>query len=284
LSDDQREEIADAVRRGESYNSLARKYDCSAKLIAKTAKQLGAEKPPPKKAFDGRAITEFSKRAKSILWRQEKGKEHPSYDKWVERVGSLIDGAGMKKNEAIIQASKDFTCLRQLFREYDVTQFDPHPESHPGIKKHGEKKQIEQVACENIKQSYRDSLRWAITAAGKHLRTGVGPSKVPCDAAWWLYQQAIEEPKDFMAKVSQIEAKADAEYEAERMARQVGTKSMAEIDEMLSELDRQENEDEAKYDAELQAKAAKALATATARRVGIETEEAEEVKDPASGD
>lgn len=91
------------------------------------------------------------------------------------------------------------------------------------------------VRSEGKEQSYRENLAWAIGTAGEFLRTAVRPIKCPNDAAWFLYMQAINEPKDFMAKFSQVEAKLDT-GESERAMRQSGRRSIQEIDSMLAEL------------------------------------------------
>lgn len=292
LSGEEKLDIADRVRAGDKLQDIANDYGVSKTTIAKHAKNLGAQRPvDPKVAkavVDGGDVREFEKRAKSILWRQESGKEHPTYDAWKARIELLMgtDGAGYTKSQAIIQASKDFPCLHKLFREYDTREFDPNPDSHAQIQKFGSPIENAEATCEGIQQSYRDSIRWAITAAGHYLRMKAHPTSVPCDAAWYLYCQAIDSPKDFMSKVGQIEAKADAEYEAERTSRKAGSRSIEEIDNMLASLsedeDELENADEAIYNAELQVKAAKAQAEAEAKRTGTETKK--ENEDSTGGD
>ena len=196
---------------------------------------------PKKKLAQNHNVVEFAKRVKSVLWRQDSGKkERPKYDAWQEKVKELEskDGAGYTNNQAIVQASKDYPCLARLFREYDLSDFDPNPESHPTLKQFGKTQNTPgKVTCENKKQTYRESLRWAIDAAGAYLRTNEEPVMCPCDAAWYLYRQAIEEPKDFLGKVGQIEAKISNESEDEKNARKSGKRSIAEIDAMLSELE-----------------------------------------------
>ena len=91
------------------------------------------------------------------------------------------------------------------------------------------------VLNEGKEQTYRENLNWAMNAAGEFLRAKRRPHTCPNDSAWFLYCQAIDEPKDFMAKVGQVELKSD-NGESDRMAKVVGQRSVTEIDEMLNEL------------------------------------------------
>ena len=67
----------------------------------------------------------------------------------------------------------------------------------------------ENVFIEGKEQSYRENLSWAMEAAGKFLCTDQKPTECPNHSAYFLFKQAINEPKDFMAKVGQIESKND---------------------------------------------------------------------------
>lgn len=202
---------------------------------------------PKKKPAQNRNVVEFAKRVKSVLWRQDTGnKERPKYEGWKKKVEGLEskDGAGYTNNQAIVQASKDYPCLARLFREYDLSDFDPNPESHPTLKRFGEtRKSTDGVVCEGKKQTYRETLQWAIDTAGAFIRTGIEPNTCPSDAAWYLYRQAIEEPKDFLAKIGQVETKFVGESEDDKNARKSGRKTIAEIDSMLATL-KEEAEDE----------------------------------------
>jgi len=190
-----------------------------------------------------RNIVEFEKRVKSTLWRQEPGKEKKSYDAWKARVNELVDvaNAGYTHPQAVVQASKDYPCLARLFREYDLSTFDPNPDSHPATSG-GNSDNGKVVVCKNEKLTYRQSLQWAITAAGAFLRTGEQPIECPCDAAWYLYEQARAEPKDFLGKVGQVESKGAGESEDVKNARKSGRRSIAEIDSMLAVLEGDDNE------------------------------------------
>ncbi len=211
--------------------------------------KLSVETPSTEKPLAvSRVVTEFAKRVKSALWRQDTGKERPKYDAWVKKVVELesSEGAGYTHAQAIVQASKDYTCLFRLFREYDLSAFDPNPDSHPQIRKFGESKSkdISEVICEGKKQPYRQSLNWALDNAGTYLRTGVEPVTCPNDIAWYLYEQAKAEPKDFLGKVNQVEMRGDSESEDVRNAKKSGRRSIAEIDMMLSELESEDDRDD----------------------------------------
>jgi len=196
----------------------------------------------------GNSITELSHRAKAVLWRQDTG-ERVTYNKWKARVTSL-KSQGMSNNEAIVRASQEFPCLGIVLRDYDLSRWipvkkedapaqttDPHPPSAP--------KEDGGLVVDGHEQSYRDNLRWAIEAAGVYMRTKAQPEKCPNNAAYYLYTQAIEAPKDFMAKVGQIESKEDTEAKNKANIRKESRKSVDEINEYLDELDLDNEESDA---------------------------------------
>ncbi|MCP4899999.1 MAG: hypothetical protein GY906_23775 [bacterium] len=176
-------------------------------------------------------VTEFIKRCRSMLWRSDQ----KAYVKWEERIKELVNAAKYSNLQASVQAAKDHACLKKLFREYDVSAYDPNPESHPPVLPDGSSSP--EVECEGKDLSHRENLKWAINAAGHYLRTGEKPTTAPNDAAYWLYQQAQDEPKDFLAKFNQVESKGDSELDEQRKARSTGKRRIEEIDEMLSILE-----------------------------------------------
>jgi hypothetical protein len=192
-------------------------------------------------ASNTRDITEFSKRVKSVLWRQDTGKDKPTYNSWKSRVDFLSskDGGAYTKHEAIVRASKEYKCLERLFREYDLRAFDPNPESHPNIVMKpsiSPNSTLGGVICEDKQRTYRESLQWAIEAAGRYQRVNEMPISCPCDAAYYLFQQAITEPKDFLSRVGQIEAKGAGESEEEKDLKRAGKRSIKELEEMIQEI------------------------------------------------
>jgi len=246
LTDAQRDEVCNRWLAGETQGALAREFgvcDRTIKNLRTTRGLRSRPKKTPKKA-SGANIAEFSSRAKSVLWRQDTSPEKPTYHSWKARVEALEskDGGNLSHNEAIVRASKEYTCLLRLFREYDVSHFDPNPESHPKIKHFGQNISHDesQVTVEGIDQTYRDNLRWAMTAAGAFLRAGITPETCPNDASWYLYRQAIDEPKDFMGKVGQMETKVDKDAENRAGLRKDSQRSIAELNDYLAELDIEE--------------------------------------------
>jgi len=90
------------------------------------------------------------------------------------------------------------------------------------------------IESEDIVQSHRKNLQWAIKAAGKFLRTKQKPETCPNDAAFFLFMQAIDQPKEFMAKVTQIESKQEEEEEAD--IKKSCKRSIEEIEKILEKL------------------------------------------------
>lgn len=245
LSDEQKEIAVERYRLGETMKALAEEFEVSIVTMSRYIHRAGAKKTRPKKEAEqeeGGRITpatsmrEFSKRARSILWRQDSGKKKKTYDKWNRKIEELRAGGGVNPQQAIIQASKDFPCLKKLFQEYAIGEYDPHPDSHPDIHYHGQPYPMEGIKNEEKELSHRENLAWAIATAGNFLRTGEHPESCPNNAAFYLFRQALDEPKDFLGKFTQIEAKGDSELDEQRRARRSGQRSAEEIEEMLSTL------------------------------------------------
>lgn len=248
LTSDQRDEIARRYIAGESQYDLAKEFGVSQSNVQKLCQARNAIRPP-EAAKNRQDMAEFVKRAHSVLWRQDHGKEKPTYDAWKARVAALEseEGGGYDHNQAVVRASKEFPCLHILFREYDLRQYDPNPESHAEIRYYGKTPGMAnlnvEVQSEGKDLPYRENLRWALDAAGAYRRTMQHPATTPNDAAWYLYCQAIQDAKEFLSRVGQIESKGDSESEASRNSRKSGKKMVDEINRMLDELDR-EDEDE----------------------------------------
>jgi hypothetical protein len=241
LSNQQRDEVAAKYVSGKTHVELAKEYGVCKGTISKICAEKKAFRPD-KVTTSGGDLASFKSRARSVLWRQD-GAEKKTFEAWKARVEALQapDGGKLTHNQAIVRASKEFPCLHRLFREYDLRSFDPNPESHPDIRHWGNPVaqpgfQKPSVLCENIEQTHRDNLNWAITTAGEFLRTGREPVTCPNDAAYYLYEQAKAEPKEFLSRFNQIEAKGDIESEEKRNIRKAGKRSLAEIDSMLAEL------------------------------------------------
>jgi hypothetical protein len=97
------------------------------------------------------------------------------------------------------------------------------------------------VICENKEQTYRQNLRWAIDAAGDFHRTGHKPKGCPNNSAWFLYVQAVKDPKDFLGKIGQVESKGEDDPNKE--LRIFTQHSIEEIDVFLESLQQEESKE-----------------------------------------
>jgi hypothetical protein len=216
-------------------------------MIQKICKKLGAVKPPEIKQAVGAPFSDFVSAVKSKLWAQDPGKkdeDHITYNTFVARCRDLVANCDHNKNQAIVAAAKEQKCVASLFSKYDVSTHDKDPESHQHIQKYGDPPRHSKVECQNIEQTYRENLRWANEAAGHLHRTGEEPVICPNDSAFLFYKMAIDEPKDFMGRMGQIESKGDAESAEKKNIRLSGAKAIAEIDGYLAELEAEEQERE----------------------------------------
>lgn len=243
LTDEQKADACSRYELGERYSDLAKLFGVSESTIRKIIKRGPPDEKVVKQKETRSSMVAFAKRARSILWRQD-GKDKKTFDAWRSRVEDLETNGGCTHEGAIIQASKDFKCLARLFREYDTSAHDPNPESHPEILRHGQPEPVDGITCEGKSLSHRENLAWAIEAAGKFLRTMEKPKTCPNDAAYFLYRQACDDPKEFHAKYTQVVGKPNEDEEAERKARTSGQRSIEEIDRMLDVLDKEEEREE----------------------------------------
>jgi hypothetical protein len=203
------------------------------KTLNKWIEEFGGVDPPddPPASRVG-TIKDFVSRVRSVLWGVDKQK----YEHWLSRV-EHFEGTGYSLNEAQVRAAKEFPECRRFFREYDIKHLDRDPGSHPDIIFFGDEKRVREIVCLDQEMSYRDCLRWAATAAGMHLRTGQEVYECPCDTAYYLYQCAIGDPKDFMTKLGTMENREDADDMLERSTRKHTERSVSEIDKWLSEIE-----------------------------------------------
>ena len=195
---------------------------------AKYAEELGERENPETVG----PVGSFAKKVRSILWR--KGAEE--YDKWIVRV-EYFKSTGYTLEQAWVRASKEFDAIKPIFRDFDLRSFDRDVGSHPEIEWYGDVPKSSEIECEGIEMSYRECLRWAINAAGLHKRTGQPLKSIPNDSCFYLYTAAIEEQKDFLAKLGQIESKEDAEALLDKNTRRMTERNVDEISKMLDHLD-----------------------------------------------
>jgi hypothetical protein len=235
ITSDEMELIVDRYRQGESAADLARAYEVHPSTIMHRLRKVGILRKKSQRSRQAQSVVDFAKRCRSVLWRQDH--KHVEYKRWQRRIEELESdsGGGYTRHEAIVRASKEFNCLRKLFREYDVSLWDPNPMSHPDVPNENQIASTG-VVSEGIEQSHRENLRWAIEAAGRALRTGEAPKTAPNDSAYYLYRQALDEPKDFMGKVNQIEAKGDSDADERASSKRLGQRTVAEINQMLENL------------------------------------------------
>ncbi|KKL10096.1 hypothetical protein LCGC14_2559240 [marine sediment metagenome] len=238
LTDEQKIEIVTRHDLGETQTALPKEFKVGATTISKVVKKAGnkgAIRGPRTTATPGTSMIEFAKRCRSILWRLD-GKEKGTYNKWQIRVDELKRDSSYTQQQAIVQAAKDFPALKRLFREYDTGEFDPNPDSHPDIHRWGKPAPMEGIENEKKDLSFRENLSWAIETAGRFLRTMETPISCPNDEAYFLYRQACEQPKEFLGKFTQVEARTDDGSEEARLAKKSGKRSIDEIEEMLATL------------------------------------------------
>ena len=193
----------------------------------------GGHRTPPKIKT---GFPAFEQRVKTVLWQRIVGpdKDRPDYNQWKASIEEWRTDKGVGRRQAIVNASLPFDCLVEIIADYDLTQY--------GVAKVKDTAKSAAIPSQGKKQSYRENLRWAIDAAGKRIRTKEEPDECPNDSAWYLYVQAIQDPKDFLAKVGQIEAKSSAKEELEEDDRKQATKSIEEIDEMLATLEEEKSD------------------------------------------
>jgi hypothetical protein len=230
-----KEQRREAVRRldSETKSAVATDLGIARTTLNKWIEEFGGIMPPdnPPASRVG-TIKDFVSRVRSVLW----GVDKTQYEHWLSRV-EFFEGQGYSLSEAQVRAAKEFPACRPFFREYDIKHLDRDPGSHPDILYFGDEKRVREVVCHNQDMSYREALRWAATAAGMHLRTGQEVYECPCDTAYYLYQCAIGDPKDFMTKLGTMENREDAEDMLERSTRKSTERSVAEIDKWLSEVE-----------------------------------------------
>lgn len=174
------------------------------------------------------SIVGFMDRVTRVLWSAGVAQ----HSKFRVSVQSLEEG-GYTEEQAWVRAAKNFDALKLLFREYDIQKHDKDVGSHPGILWRGDPLPAPEVECQDIEMSYRECLRWAAAKAGENRRTKEPLTSVPNDTCYYLFQWATEEPKDFMAKLNQVESKEDAEAMLEKGVRKITKRSVDELKEML---------------------------------------------------
>lgn len=92
------------------------------------------------------------------------------------------------------------------------------------------------IRCENKDLSLKENLTWAIEAAGELLRTGAIPTVCPNNSAFFLYEQACGQSKDFLAKFLSVAVRTisgDEDSDLKKDTRQ----SLSTIQDLLDEIE-----------------------------------------------
>lgn len=181
-------------------------------------------------------ITKFTSRARSLLWAIDNGKTYREWEAAIERAMQRHD---WNRHQATVAVCKGYKELKDLYVIFDVKNFDPTPDVPFGTHDvHSTDKQKAKalVKCLDEEMPYREQLRWAVEAAGEFSSHGQEPIECPCWGAYYLYNQARENPKDFLSKLGQAESRVDAEAERSAGTKKSSKRSITEISEMLDEL------------------------------------------------
>lgn len=224
LSDAKKSELIGKYRDGVTQKVLAEEFGISLGLVSKITRKAGGRweetsiLPPAQ-------LAKFQKQVKSVLWKL--GGEHEEYDRWHKRIKEYEEFGEMNHGRAVIAAAKEFPCLEKIFKEYNLLGFHPQQKSKT--------RPTTSVKCEDKLLSHRESLAWAIEAAGHFRRTGTAPATTPNDTCYFLYEQARDDSKDFLSKYNQIE-KGMSDEEDKRLTKRTGERSIEEINEMLETL------------------------------------------------
>lgn len=190
-----------------------------------------------------RSVQAFVTKAKKLLWRVNR----QDFTDFLENIKRLQTEKNYTKSQAAVMAAKEFTCLLDLFKEFDVSQFDPDPTSHQQVdrlagftsdhnKPEAERKTTtparDEIRITGIEGTLRENLNWAMEAAGRFLRTSESPRECPNDSAYYLYRRAVDEPKEFLMRLGQVEGKS---ADAGQTGIKTETKrSVKELDQMLA--------------------------------------------------
>lgn len=196
-------------------------------------------------------IAKFISKARSILWSMDTGPapERKAYNEFEAAVVRLMKRHEWSRHQATVQVAKDYKQLKDLFVLYDVKNLDPAPGVQGGkwdAHSTDKEKAAAKVKCLGEETPYREQLRWALQTAGEFASHEKEPATCPCWGAYYLYIQARENPKEFMAKLGQAESKVDADAERSAGTKKSSKRSVEEINEMLDELlnDEPEKEEE----------------------------------------
>jgi len=250
LSPAQWKEIIERYKCGERVVDFAKEFNVSTATIRRNLRErtiTASMKEIDHDAIRDPHLKRFLAEARSMLWRADSGldEQHPQYFAWKRQLAEIERKYEITYGAAAIMATKNCRLLHGLFRKFNVEQFDHYPTSHPSITQYRaeEKGSITyQISNENVEQTHRQNLNWAIAAAGEFKRTGVKPSSCPNDSAFFLYEAAINDPDKFLQRFTTVESKVDDS--GDRADRVASGRSLEEITEMLASLGEEEEGDD----------------------------------------
>lgn len=179
---------------------------------------------------ENRKLREFLQAIRYKLWSTDR----KEYDQWKRRKNELFQVGSMREEEAYVAAAKEFPMLKEVFDTYNYSKWDSSLVCTPDDKA----KQLmeeREIKIEGRELSYRENVAWALNAIGVYKRTTMGPATCPNDSAYWLYLQALNDPKSFLDKVNSMEMKVMSSSTKEQ-SKELAQRSMEEIEDMLEEL------------------------------------------------
>lgn len=166
----------------------------------------------------------FFKAARNAIG-EKNSYEMSSYDRDVDQ----LVNSGMPKSRAYVAAAREYPAAVPLIEKHGVGGYDPIKGSKKA-KKSSQSKDV--IKSEGIEQSFHENLAWALDSVGRYHREGKEPDTCPNDAAYFLYYQGLNDPKDFMAKA----ASAAAKRKEDGAERKSADRSIDELDRMLKSL------------------------------------------------
>lgn len=241
-SDEEIDEIQMRYEFGESLRSLARDFSVGPQTIERWMGKRGAHQGvfrfnDGNLTNEHREVQDFLRRVHRLIIRSSPDREYTAWKKYIALVDELFKEGKLTKLEASVTAAKKFPVAEKAFKDdkshkkYDIDKKPLMPVAKPVASA----PQDGRIVNENIDMTYRENLAWAVKTIGREQRTGERPKTCPNDTAFWLYEQAKKEPKEFLTKVNNIEAK-NTSKEDEKERRKSEQRSIDDLDMMLKEL------------------------------------------------
>jgi hypothetical protein len=142
---------------------------------------------------------------------------------------------GMSRRDAIVHASDAFSYLHPLLSDLYEAEDDAE-------RKRAEKEEnasISGIKVGRKRQPYIQNVRWAVKAAGNTRLNGIKPKQCPNYIAWYLYEQALDEPTKFTTILNAVETKQkENKDEFKEQIKRDSEKSISQINKLLAEITR----------------------------------------------